>query len=366
MTSLRPRSLSVAVLTACLLALPGAAYAVQRPHAHDEDVTRSIVPRESTAFPTAGLTVGDPPAIPYAAASDPGFGEGDWRLVRPDGSSMKLPRLTWSAWAPMGNGAVGMAGTEAGPELQRVSGSGRVRSQMVQHFGLEVSPDHTIVGWLGDTGRPQVVEDGGARHLAMPRVPHGTSLGAIWGEQTCQEQAPEGGGCTVFVNGERHVWVSTSHGIVSPVGPMRRVSDVNQRGRVIALVSRRTADRSDCWGVFRSTGHRAFRTCDYYLDSFSPDGRRVLAERSTTRWWSVRRFAVLDRDGHVVHAWTFDPGRHRTLTQLTWEDPDHLLGVLLAHGQWGLVRIGTDGSVEYAGPPVAAGDEFTPYNLPLR
>jgi hypothetical protein len=30
------------------------------------------------------------------------------------------------------------------------------------------------------------------------------------------------------------------------------------------------------------------------------------------------------------------------------------------------VRIGTDGTVEYAGPRVEAIGEFAPYNLPLR
>ena len=84
------------------------------------------------------------------------------------------------------------------------------------------------------------------------------------------------------------------------------------------------------------------------------------------RWQSVRRFAILGRDGHTVRSWTFDPGRRRSLTQLTWEDDHHLLGVLLVHDRWGLVRIGTDGTVEYAGPPVAAPGELTPYNLPLR
>jgi hypothetical protein len=366
MNPLRSRSLPVAALALSLLAAPDASYGVARPHTHDDYVAHTAAVQEATPFPTSGLAVGDVPAIPYAFASKPTFGEGNWRLQRPDGTSLKLPRLTWSAWAPMGDGAIGMAGTEAGPELQRVSGTGAVDVRMVQHFGLEVSPDHEIVGWLGDRGRPQVVEGGGTRHFAMPQVAHGTSVGAIWGEQTCQEQAPEGGGCTVFVNRRRHVWVSTSHGIVTRVGPMRRVADVNQNGRVIGLVSRRTPDRPDCWGVFRAGGHRAFRTCDYYLDAFSPGGGRVLAERSQTRWWSVRRFAILGRDGHVVHSWTFDPGRHRALTQLTWEDQDHLLGVLLAHGTWGLVRIGTDGSVEYAGAPVGETDEFTPYNLPVR
>jgi hypothetical protein len=147
---------------------------------------------------------------------------------------------------------------------------------------------------------------------------------------------------------------------------MLQASDVNQDGRVLGLVSRRTADRRACWGVFGVGGHRVFQSCRYYLDAFSPDGRRVLAERSQVRWSSIRRFAILGPDGHVVHSWTFDPARRRNLSQLTWEDPHHLLGVLQAHGRWGLVRIGTDGLVEYAGDPVDAVNEFSPYNLPLR
>jgi hypothetical protein len=343
-----------------------ASYAVERPHTHEEYVAHTSAVPLATPLPTSGLPTGDVPSIAYAFATRPAFGEGDWRLKRPDGTSTRLPRLTWSVWAPMGGGALGMAGTETGLELQRVDDTGEVSTRTVPHFGLDVSPDHEIVGWLGDHGRAHVLEAGGTRQLVMPRVPGGRSIGGIRGEQTCQEQAPEGGGCTVFVNARRHAWVTTSHGTVSRVGPMLRVSDVSRQGRVIGLVSRRTSERRACWGVFRAGGHRVFRSCRYYLDVFSPDGRRVLAERSQTRWWSVRRFAVLGRDGHLVRAWTFDAGRHRTLGQLVWEDQHHLLGVLLAHGRWGLVRIGTDGSVEYAGPTVAATDEFTPYDLPLH
>lgn len=366
---LRPGWSAVALFLSLvsLVCVPAASYAAERPHAHDERVAHASPVPESTPFPTSGLPVGEVPTIPYAFASKPEFGAGNWRLVRPDGTSLKLPRLTWSAWAPMGDGALGMAGTEAGPELQRVSADGTVRSRMVQHFGLEVSPDHEIVGWLGDRGRPQVVEGGGTRHLALPQLKRGKGLDAIWGEQTCQEQDPEGGGCTAFVHRGRHVWASTSHGLVDRVGQLLRVADVNQRGRVIGLVSRHTAHRPDCWGVFGPNGHRVFKTCRYYLHAWSPDGHRVLAERSTTRWWSVRRLAILGRDGHVVHAWRFDASRHRNLTQLTWEDSRHLLGVLMAHGEWGLVRIGTDGSVEYAGPTAPVTDEeLTPFSLPVR
>ena len=161
-------------------------------------------------------------------------------------------------------------------------------------------------------------------------------------------------------------WLTTSHGIVDRARPLLQVSDVNQVGRVAGLVSWRTTQRPACWGVVRPDGHRVFRTCGSYLDSFSPDGHRVLVEHSQAQWQSVRRFAILGHDGRAVRSWTFDSGRYRSLSQLTWEDSHHLLGVLLAHGRWGLVRIGTDGTVEYAGAPVAVVNEFAPYSLPLR
>lgn len=363
---LRFVSALAAVWSAAVLTAPGASYAAVRPHTHEELVAHAKAVPQVVPFPTSGLPVGAPPSIPYAFASKPEFGEGDWRLQRPDGTWLRLPRLTWSAWAPMGDGAIGMAGTEAGPELQQVSAAGDVTSRMVNHFGIEVSPDHEIVGWLGDRGRTHVVEGGGTRRFSMPRVRHALGLSAVWGETTCQEQDPEGGGCTVFVQRSRHAWISTSHGIVSRTGPMLRVADVNQDGQVIGLVSRRTADRRACWGVFKPSGHRVFKTCRFYLDAFSPNGHRVLAERSGARFWSVRRLAVLSRTGRTVAAWSFDASRNRSLNQLTWEDSRHLLGVLQAHGRWGVVRIGIDGTVEYAGPTVPATDEFTPFNLPVR
>ena len=87
-------------------------------------------------------------------ASVPEFGGGNWRLQRPDGTTLRLPQLTWSAWAPLGDGAIGMAGTEAGPELQTVSGAGRVRTRAVEHFGLAVSPGDEIVAVARYDTRP--------------------------------------------------------------------------------------------------------------------------------------------------------------------------------------------------------------------
>jgi hypothetical protein len=265
----------------------------------------------------------------------------------------------------MGRGAIGMAGTEAGPLLEQVAPDGRVRDTHPGHPGLAVSPDHRIVGWLGRRHTPHVVEGAGTRTFAMPPVPRGTRLAAIEGSRTCREQLPEGGGCSVFVDeGRTRAWVSTSHGIVTVAGPMRQVSDVSNRGLATGLVSAGTSSAPSCWGLFSPT-RRLWQTCDYRLGSFAPGGRRVLAERTTSAG-DVRRFAILRADGRVVRSWTVGPGVRRSLSQLTWEDSRHLLGVLFAHGHWSVVRIGSDGSVEHAVRPVARDGDFSPYLLPLR
>ena len=367
MTIERLRGWPALALAVTMTVVPaGSAYAVNRPHARDDLVPHAYAVGAAQSFPTTDLAVGPPPSIAYASASTASFLGGDWVLHRPDGTSLQLPALTWTAWAPLGDGAIGMAGTEAGPELQEVTGTGEVRSRLVQHFGLAVSPDHEIVGWLGARGHPHVVEGGGSRRFTMPRVARGTGIAAIWGIGTCQEAAPEGGGCTVFVDAPGHAWVSTSHGIVDVASRLLAVSDVAADGRVAALVSRATAYRGECWAVVRPSGHRVFRICTSYLAAFSPDGRNVLAVRADEDAPGVCRLAMLGRDGHVVRAWTFDAGPHRSLSQLTWEDDDHLLGVLHADGRWGIVRIALGGVVTWAGEPVEAVDDQAPFSLPLR
>ncbi|HET7431300.1 MAG TPA: hypothetical protein VFJ89_07325 [Nocardioides sp.] len=369
MTANPLRLLTLTALATLLVTSPGtASYGALRTPTGGEYVVRTAAAtgRTPTTFPTSGLSVGDAPSISYLFASEPVFGGGNWRLVRTDGTTLRTPDLPWGAWAPMGRGAIGMAGTEAGLLLQQVSGQGRVHHRYVDHFGLAVSPDRRIVGWLGDSGAPHVVEGGGSRRFRLNPVPHGRTIATIAGRRTCREQEPEGGGCAVFVNGRHRTYVTTSHGDVSRYRPTLAAADVSLAGRVIGQLSRRTAGSPSCWGLFTARGTRVTRTCHYRLVSFSRDGRRVLAEHRSAKADAVSRFAILGHGGRVLRSWTVDHTVRRNLTQLTWEDDHHLLGVLEAHGTWGVVRVGTDGSVEYAGDPVDAVNEFTPYNLPLR
>ena len=323
----------------------------------------------ATPLPVTGLPTGHRPRIAYAFATKPEFLGGDFRVHRPSGAVSRIGFLALGQWSTMGRGVFGIAATEVGPQLQRIDAHGRiVRQRFLTHFGLAISPDHSIVSWLDDRERPHDLEGRGSRELTLPRVPKGDEVGAVSGAKTCKEQAPEGGGCTIFVNAARNhgVFVSTSHGIVDRIGPMLHVTDVSQRGRVTGLVSRATKTAPACWGVFGPAGHRVWQTCRYHLDGFGNDGRRVLGEHRQTKWDSIDRFAIFRHDGSIARAYTFRPGPRRSLTRLTWEDSTHLLGVLRVGATWSIVRIGVGGTVEYAVPPVAAVNEFTPFALPIR
>lgn len=360
---LRPLTLAAVATLVMIAPLAGT------PTSPATDLASRTPGRAAATLPVTGLPTGARPAIAYAFATKPAFLGGNFRVHRPSGAVSRIGFLALGQWSTMGRGVFGIAATEVGPQLQRIDAHGRVvRKQFLTHFGLAISPDHSIVSWLDNRRRPHDLEGRGAREFTLPRVPRGDEVGAVAGARTCKEQAPEGGGCTVFVNAARNrgVFVSTSHGIVGRIGPMLHVTDVNQQGRVTGLVSRATTGHPACWGVFGPGGHRAWKTCRYALDSFSDDGRRVLGEHRQAKWDSITRFAIFRHDGSIARAYTFRPGPRRSLTRLTWEDSTHLLGVLRVGNTWSIVRVGVGGVVEYAVPPVAAVNEFTPFALPIR
>jgi hypothetical protein len=373
MTTMRTRLLAAA----SVVLLSGAAAPALARTTNDLPAARSSArSAETTAIHLSGLTRGASPRVAYIRGTHLDFEVGDYTLARPDGTTLRLPRGTWSEWAPMGRGAIGTFGTEAGPEVQVVAGNGRVTSTMEPHFGLAVSADRTIVGWLlGRLNSPHVVEGGGSRAFDLPRIGHGLSIGTIAGKGTCKEQYPEGGGCTVFVNtaGDRGVWVSTSHGIVSKVGPMRSVTDIDARGHVIGRAA--DVDAKPCSAMWGPGLHQKWTTCASRLVSFSPDGGHVLGTGPVAhRFGEVHRVAVYDASGALLTSYTARGGDH--IDQVAWEDGSHVLATVFelgsasscpgaCRGHWAVVRLGLDGSVELATPVVRGRIDYRAWSLPL-
>src|SRR5262249_12911941 len=93
-TSLGRRAAATTVLIAGVLGgSPPPAHDAQARPPHEPASPAATGPT-ATPFSLAGLTTGDTPGIPYAFASKVAFQEGNWQLHRPDGPTLRLPRIT--------------------------------------------------------------------------------------------------------------------------------------------------------------------------------------------------------------------------------------------------------------------------------
>ena len=305
--------------------------------------------------------------MPYLAAVDAADPTDHWVMLNPDGSEVEVPGHGGVfSFAPMGDGLVTVNDDGSGSVVAVVDGDGaEVQGSSARGYDLAVTPNGAIVAWLAKDGEPQFVEDGGETTGGLRAVRRGAEIGAIRGEDTCFESESVLGGCTAFVNSATNsqAFISTSHGIVDVAGDMKSVEDVSANNRVLGLVS--IADDGSCSGVWKNTFKPPlWRTCDHTLMSFSPSGSLVLGTDPYLDGIGQRTLAFLDaRDGGVLHS--FAGGRNGPyIIQTAWEDDEHVLAVVLDAGNWAVLRLGVDGSMEYAVAPVPGDETARPFGLP--
>jgi hypothetical protein len=313
---------------------------------------------------TKGLPRGAAPTIAYRRATEVDFGRGNWRLVRPDGSTQTLDEATWEAFALLGDGVVGTFHTEAGVALDIVGPDGALDREVgFEHFGLATTPDHSIVAYLDDDGVVRSIEDSGRRRLAFQPVRAAKHLGAIIGEGTCQEAVPEGGGCAAFVDQRRgRTSIVVSHGIVEQLPVLRTVADALMDVRKIGQV---TSGPERCDGLVSPRDTLRWQTCDSRLEEFSPDGKHVLGTSAGGPVENIDGVTVFGLSGEPVASWSWRADFPRRLVDVTWEDDEHLLAVVHAGGRWTVLRLGLDQSVERATRWIASGPDYATYQLPL-
>ncbi|WP_340538304.1 hypothetical protein [Nocardioides sp. GXZ039] len=302
------------------------------------------------------------PKIPYLRANRVGFGTGDWRLVRPDGTRQLVGTTTWSDFAVLGRGIVASYGTEAGVEVVRVKPNGKTTiTKGLEHYGLVLSPDQQTAGYLDNAERFVSVENQGRRLVRLIRMSGARTPGAIVTAKahTCRDaEVVVNGGCTAFVNRRTDAKAVASHGFSVDVPRLRSVADVDRRGRVVGTIKA----EPKCSGMLVNARRIAWRTCDHRLESFSPDGRHVLGTKrnSVDR---ARSVAIYDTAGVMTASWNW--GR-ALVTDVQWEDDGHLLAVQYLDGAWSMVRLGLDGSSELVVGPLNGVVDYPKLKLPLR
>jgi hypothetical protein len=232
------------------------------------------------------------------------------------------------------------------------------------YVGLKANREHNTAGWVRPDGQVMVWSGRATepRPLGDP-VPgkHDIRIAAIL-SQDCTDF------CTVYVNGPADgakIWQPyevTDDGTTPYTdGGLVTVDDV-AGGMTVGKTE--VTDFGSCSDLFGGGEFQGFSTCKAQFDSFSPDGATLLGYppyfdglgSTSISMWTVTGDKLFERSGTVKH--------QAAVTNAVWEDDTHVIAAIYQENTWSLVRIGTDGSMEYAVPPVEAADVDNPFILP--
>jgi hypothetical protein len=306
----------------------------------------------------ATLATGGPPRVAYAYAEHPTFGGGDWELVTRDGGRHAFTD-TPALFAAYDDVVVNGFGTEGGFVVELFGGDARPQHEQrgLCSFALVTAPDRQVVAWLQNDGSLVEQDADGSLSTRPLRLPGGP----------CGDVEPVAlRGATVFVDGPRTPPSALrGPGRARPISALRDLADVSARGNLVGRLPGTQPGTQPCWGMLRQGREQRWRTCADRLVSFSPDGRRVLGTRGAVDGGHVRGIVVHGlRTGGVESQWGLS--RSERVTQVEWEDEAHLLAVVHDRAVgWSVVRLGVEGSAEYAVAPVRSGGEFAPFRLQL-
>jgi hypothetical protein len=344
------------------------------------DVTPSESPSPSSPPTTAprsqvldvsGLSTGAAPGLAYAELD---YVDGVARggtIHGADGTETPLPEYQLNAFAPLGTGYV-LDMWDPDTETEQVlsiAPDGSSYQGWQASGGLAVSDGGNVVAWTGVDGQVYAAHAETGDVLTMPSIPGPGPYRTIGvTSEDCQEGRTTDGGCTVFVstNGQHpRAWYTTSHGIVDRLPGLLGVS-TSDATHVAGVTSIDETEPGSCSRMLQDFDQELWTTCDNNLGTISPDGSMLVGLPDYLDGFGPNTLDVLDMaDGTSLRSWT-STARSATYFDEVWEDDSHLLVVAYQGGDWAVVRLGTDGSMEYAVPPVTGQDLERPLVLQTR
>jgi hypothetical protein len=355
---MKPRTVLAALAAAPLalaLGLPATAVST----ADAPDVRR--VP--SRVLDVSDLPTGEPPAIAWSER------RGGRITIHGASGGTPVPGEL-QGFAPMGSGYVVQLSDPdrngARPLVSWIGADGSPgRSTWRSSYGLAVSAQGRAVAFAVRRGGVRVIDSEGDRVLRMPSVPiRGIGAVAAVSGEDCKESATSTG-CAVMVNSNRRQvsWVVSSHGIVDATG-FRVVT--TGRGRWTGGIVR-LFDAGSCSRMERGSRTR-WRTCRNQFSDIAPGNGHVIGTPAYADGFGPTSLDVLDlRTGDRVRSWrAARDGSSATYFDEVWEDPEHLLVVTFQDREWAVVRLGLDGTMEYAVPPRRGSDLRRPFLLQTR
>lgn len=295
-----------------------------------------------------------------------------------DGGTADVPtKYSPSQFVEMNDGSrVWQTVNDGTPYVEIQDADGSFHDPVRADLGLTVNSSHTVVAWLQPSGQVVIWEARATdpKPLGDPVAGSELRLGPVFGDGIGVGGGGGAGcaatGCTVYVNasdarGDRTVWEVTESGTQQyRDGSYQVLNDVSHAGLSVGLTE--INDYSTCSKLLGGGEFQGFQTCKNQLQSFSPDGKLVLALPSYFDGAGPGGIALYGTDGTRLFERSSTEHVQSYFNDLNtaWEDDTHVLAPVFQDGKWALVRIASDGSMEYAVPPAAGPYEDTPFILP--
>ena len=283
---------------------------------------------------TQGSGRSGPPAVDYLSGAT---------LHRVDGSTVHLPG-TYNELTAYHGGYLATELGDQGFDVVTLDNTGKEVDRRPGDFRIAVGGNGTTVSWLSTegerpvlhraivTGSSDVVDDVPVRSSAASGP-----IGFVDAEKVVYEvpgEAPEVRLSDFADGSDRRLPGLVGVGGTSPSEP---------------LLSGQLSSEDDgsCWAVRRVTdGHDLWRTCDFSLGRFSPDGRLVVGYSAYRDGAGDGELAVLDaHTGRVLAHWQSTRRSQAFAQKVAWENDDTLLATVFQAGAWSMMRLGADGAL---------------------
>jgi hypothetical protein len=318
-------------------------------------VSSPAVPASPRTGPLTTRNAGrsSPPQVDYLTGAT---------LHRVDGTTVDLPGSYTEVTAYHG-GYLATEPGEQGYDVVTLDNTGAEVDRRPGDFRIALGGNGTVVSWLTGDQRNQA---------ALHRAIVSGSSDAV---DSLPVRASTATGPVGFVGSEQVVYQTQGE------HPEVRVADFSDRSdrRLAGLIGVggtspsepllsgqvSSDDQGSCWVVREVPAARdLWRTCDFSLGRFSPDGRLVLGYPAYRDGAGDTEVAVLDaRSGTVVAHWRSTRDARAVAAHVAWEDDDTLLATVFERGSWSMLRLDSDGSVTTALGPEPGEVDRSPWSF---